>query len=152
MFNSDISMVRLIDVPTFVDERGSLTAVELDSGIPFPVLRVFFVHDVTPGMDRGGHAHLETDQVVMASSGSLNVVVRDGRASASWLLSRLDQVLYVPRGLWIDLQDFSSGAVCTVLASDTYNPGTSLRTWEEYVHTITDSSTAFREQRDVQSS
>lgn len=120
MLHSDLSMVRLIKAPTFTDERGSLTELESDSGIPFPVLRVFFVHDVTPGVDRGGHALLETDQIVMVGFGSLGVVVRDGRSSHTWLLSSLEQALYVPRGLWIDLQEFSPGAVCTVFASNIY--------------------------------
>ena len=149
MLDPDVSMVKLIDIPTVVDERGALTVLELDSGVPFPVLRVFFVHDVTPGVDRGGHAHLETDQVVMASSGSLSVVVRDGRDSRSWLLSGLKQALYIPRGLWIDLKDFSRGAVCTVLASNVYDPSTSLRTWKAYTQALADTDIKAREHRNV---
>ena len=124
---------------TFVDvgdERGRLTAIEGGVHVPFHIARVFYVHRVADGVPRGGHAHTDTDQVVTAASGHLTLAVSDG---VDWRRFDLDDPargVYVPRMLWVDLLDFSDGAVCLVFASTVYDQSKSLRTWEDFLAAV----------------
>jgi dTDP-4-dehydrorhamnose 3,5-epimerase-like enzyme len=124
--------VRVIPFASNVDPRGSLTAIEEGAHVPFPIRRVFLVHDVDSGAPRGGHAHLDTDQVLVAVHGELDVHVTDGFDEATFRLSGAATGLYVPRMLWVDLLDFSAQTVLMVLASTVYDPARSIRTWPEY--------------------
>ena len=115
------------------DERGRLTAVEGGIHVPFAIARVFSVHHVATGVPRGGHAHRDTDQVITAVTGSLTLAVSDGRCWRRFDLGDAARGVYVPRMLWVDLLDFSEGAVCLVYASTIYDQSKSLRTWESYL-------------------
>lgn len=115
------------------DERGRLTAVESGIHVPFAIARVFYVHDVAPGVPRGGHAHRDTDQVITAVTGNLALAVSDGRGWRRFDLGDAARGVYVPRMLWVDLLDFSEGAVCLVFASTIYDQSKSLRAWEDYL-------------------
>ena len=115
------------------DERGRLTAVEGEIHVPFAIARVFSVHDVAPSVPRGGHAHRDTDQVITALAGSLTLAVSDGRGWRRFDLGDAAHGVYVPRMLWVDLLDFSDGAVCLVFASTIYDQSKSLRTWDSYL-------------------
>ncbi len=125
--------VKWIKVNTFTDDRGSLSAIESDSIIPFKIKRIFYMHDISLGADRGGHAHLETDQFAIALHGSLKVRVSDGVGSNVFLLNSPSWGIYLPKLTWTDLYDFSDDAVCLVLASTHYDRSKSLRAWQEYL-------------------
>lgn len=127
---------RIIPFSAHVDDRGCLTAIEQGDHVPFAIARVFLVHDVTPGVPRGAHAHRDTDQVIVAAHGSLRVDVTDGHAEESFLLDRPTFGLYVPRMLWVDLLDFDADTSCLVLASTRYDASRSLRTWADYVAAV----------------
>lgn len=128
-----IADVKWIKVNTLTDDRGSLSAIESGSIIPFNIKRIFYMHHIVSGADRGGHAHLETDQFAIALHGSLKVRVSDGISSKAFLLNSPSWGIYLPKLTWTDLYDFSGDAVCLVLASTHYDRSKSLRTWEEYL-------------------
>ena len=102
------------------DRKGNLTVVENGETLPFDVKRVYYLYDVPGGESRGAHAHRELEQLIVAASGSFTVTLDDGKNRRSFFLNRPNKGLYVRPGLWRDLDDFSSGAVCMVLASDVY--------------------------------
>lgn len=102
------------------DRKGNLTVVENGQTLPFDVKRVYYLYDVPGGENRGAHAHKELEQLIIAASGSFTVTLDDGKCKRTFFLNRPYQGLYVKPGMWRDLVDFSSGAVCMVLASDVY--------------------------------
>ena len=124
--------VRIIPFAANVDPRGTLTAIEEPTHVPFPIRRVFLVHDVDPATPRGGHAHRDTDQVILAAHGSLRVRVTDGRSEQTFTLDSPTFGLYVGRMVWVDLLDFTAETSCVVLASSLYDQSRSIRTWAEY--------------------
>ncbi|HOU36138.1 MAG TPA: FdtA/QdtA family cupin domain-containing protein [Candidatus Omnitrophota bacterium] len=126
--------VRMIDLPSVRDARGVLTSIESGIDTPFEIKRIFYMHHIVS--DRGGHAHTDTDQVIVASYGSFKVEISDGTDSRSFVLDDAQKGLYVPRMIFIKLSDFSPGAVCTVLASTHYDIKRSIRTWEDYLKAI----------------
>lgn len=123
---------RIIQFAANRDPRGMLTAIEEPTHVPFPIRRVFLVHDVEPGTPRGGHAHRDTDQVILAAHGSLTVRVTDGHEEATFDLTDPTYGLYVRRMLWVDLLEFTADTSCLVLASTLYDQSRSIRTWAEY--------------------
>lgn len=112
---------RLIDLPKIHDQRGNLTFVESNVHIPFDIQRVYYLYDVPGGADRGAHAHRNLHQFIVAMSGSFDVVLDDGRESHRFHLNRSYFGLYVCPMMWRYLDNFSSGAVCMVLASAKYD-------------------------------
>lgn len=114
------------------DRRGNLTVVENGETLPFDVKRVYYLYDVPGGESRGAHAHKELSQLIIAASGSFTVTLDDGKCKRSFFLNRPYQGLYVKPGMWRTLEDFSSGAVCMVLASDVYKASDYIRTYEEF--------------------
>lgn len=114
------------------DRRGNLTVVENGKTLPFDVKRVYYLYDVPGGESRGAHAHKELSQLIIAASGSFTVTLDDGRCKRSFFLNRPYQGLYVKPGMWRTLEDFSSGAVCMVLASDVYKTSDYIRTYEGF--------------------
>lgn len=131
---SALSRARWIDLPSSADERGVLTAVEAGIDVPFEIRRVFFLHQVRA--ERGGHAHRDTDQLVVAACGSFEVELFDGDESAAYALDSPARGLYVPRMLLVDLKRFSPGAVCLVLASTHYDMSRSIRSREEFLRAV----------------
>ena len=128
-----ISDITWINLHSACDDRGCLTAIEGGRVIPFDVKRVFYMHNVANGADRGGHAHRDTDQFAVAVHGSLKIIVSDGLESRSVLLDNPGWGITLPRMTWTSLVDFSEGAVCMVLASTHYDRSKSIRTWSEYL-------------------
>lgn len=129
-----INDVRFIDLPSVKDVRGVLTSIEGGIDTPFEIKRIFYMHHIVS--DRGGHAHTDTDQVIVASYGSFKVEISDGSRSSSYVLDDAQKGLYVPRMIFIKLSGFSSGAVCMVLASTHYDITKSIRTWEDYLRVV----------------
>lgn len=115
------------------DRRGNLTVVENGQTLPFDVKRVYYLYDVPGGENRGAHAHKELSQLIIAASGSFTVTLDDGECKRSFFLNRPYQGLYVKPGMWRDLEDFSSGAVCMVLASDVYIKEDYIRDYNEFL-------------------
>ena len=108
---------RIIELPKISDPRGNLTFVEGGNHIPFDIRRVFYLYDVPGGADRGGHANKEVHQLLIAMSGSFDVIVDDGTERRRHHLNRSYYGLYIPPMIWRELENFSSGSVCLVLAS-----------------------------------
>jgi hypothetical protein len=111
---------RIVDLPRVADPRGNLTFIEGERHVPFPIARVFYLYDVPGGASRGGHAHKGLQQLIVAVGGSFDVVVDDGIHSERYVLNRSYYGLLVPRLVWQELDNFSSGGVCLVLASEQY--------------------------------
>lgn len=120
-----------IDLPSHTDPRGTLTAIEGSSTIPFEIRRVFYLTEVTA--DRAGHAHRDTQQVLIGVAGSLCVEVSDGSEFRSFRMHTSREGLYVPPMVFVRLKEFSSGAVLLALASTPYDPTKSIRSWDEYL-------------------
>lgn len=115
------------------DRKGNLTVVENGETLPFDVKRVYYLYDVPGGENRGSHAHKELSQLIIAASGSFTVTLDDGKCKRSFFLNRPYQGLYVKPGMWRDLVDFSSGAVCMVLASDVYLADDYIRDYKDFI-------------------
>lgn len=112
---------QLIDLPKIVDTRGNLTVVEQMRQIPFDIARVYWTYDIPGGGRRGGHAHRTCQEVVVAVSGSFDVQLYNGREWETYHLNHPYQGLYIGTSIWRTLEDFSSGAVCLVLASELFD-------------------------------
>lgn len=128
---SGLDDIRWIDLPAVTDDRGTLTAVEATVDIPFDIRRIFYMHHISA--DRGGHAHRDTDQVIIGISGRHVIEVKDARRSLRFVLDDPDKGLYLPRMTFTSLMEFSPGAVSLVLASTHYDRSHSIRTFEEYL-------------------
>lgn len=115
------------------ERNGNLTVVENGLTLPFNVKRAYYIYDVPGGESRGAHAHKELEQLIVAASGSFTVTLDDGKCKRSFFLNRPYQGLYVKPGLWRDLEDFSSGAVAMVLASEVYKREDYIRDYKEFV-------------------
>jgi dTDP-4-dehydrorhamnose 3,5-epimerase-like enzyme len=122
-----------ISLPKISDPRGNLSFIEGDQHIPFDIKRVYYLYDVPGGSDRGSHAHKSLHQFIVAMSGSFDVVLDDGTRKHRFHLNRSYYGLYVCPMMWRDLDNFSSGAVCMVLASTHYDPSDYIRDYSEYL-------------------
>lgn len=115
------------------ERRGDLTVVQNDGMLPFRVKRVYYLYDVPGGSSRGAHAHRSLCQLIVAASGSFQVTLDDGKLKRTFFLNRPYQGLLVRPGIWRDLDDFSSGAVCMVLASEVYEKEDYIRDYQEFI-------------------
>ena len=115
------------------DRKGNISVVQNGDTVPFDVKRVYYLYDVPGGESRGAHAHKELSQLIVAASGSFRVILDDGRAKRTFFLNRPYQGLYLKPGIWRDLDDFSSGTVCMVLASEKYDPDDYIRDYDEFL-------------------
>lgn len=123
---------RLIDLPVRPDHRGNLTFVEGDVHVPFEIRRVFYLYDIPAGESRAGHALKGIEQVLVAVSGSFDVVLDYGDEQARITLNRPYMGLYLPSLVWRELENFSSGSVCLVLASERYSEASYYREFDEF--------------------
>lgn len=123
---------RIIELPKIEDPRGNLTFVEGGHHVPFDISRVYYVYDVPGGSERGGHAHKALHQFIVAISGSFDVVLDDGTVRQRFHLNRSYYGLYVCPMIWRELDNFSSGSVCLVLASDRYDESDYIRGYDAY--------------------
>lgn len=115
------------------ERKGNISVVENARTIPFDVKRVYYLYDVPGGESRGGHAHRELSQLIVAASGSFTVTLDDGSVKRTFLLNRPYLGLYIVPGIWRTLDDFSSGSVCLVLASHKYDEADYIRDYDDYV-------------------
>ncbi len=126
-----ISKCKLVYLPKVKDVRGNLTFIEGDEHIPFPIKRVYYLYDVPGGESRGGHAHKDLQQFLIAANGSFDVVLDDGHNKERYHLNRSYYGLYIPNLIWRELDNFSSGSVCLVLASEKYDEDDYIRDYDE---------------------
>ncbi len=125
--------VRLLNLPKIIDPRGNLTVAQQCQEVPFKVSRVYWTYDVPSGESRGGHAHKHCEELIIAVSGSFDVTVDNGKDIQTFHLNHPYQALYVGDGIWRNLDDFSSGAVCLVLASDLFDESDYIRDHDEFL-------------------
>lgn len=114
------------------NRAGNITIVEGNKNVPFDIKRIYYLYDIPGGEDRGGHAHKELRQLIVAASGSFNVLLDDGINKKVVTLNRPDYGLMVVPGIWRELMEFSSGSICLVLASDVYNETDYIRAYPEF--------------------
>ena len=124
-----INNVSIIDIPKVHDERGFLAVIEKNT-IPFAIKRVYYLYDVPSDSYRGGHAHKEQQSVIIALSGSFEVLVDDGKSTKRIMLNKPNQGLIMPTQIWREIDNFSSGAVCLVLASTEYDEAEYIRDYK----------------------
>jgi hypothetical protein len=128
-----LDLCKIIDLPKISDPRGNLTFIEGGGRhVPFDIQRVYYLYDVPGGSERGGHAHKGLSQLIIAMSGSFDVVLDDGRAKRRFHLNRSYYGLYVCPMIWRELDNFSSGSVCMVLASNLYDEDDYYRDYSDF--------------------
>jgi dTDP-4-dehydrorhamnose 3,5-epimerase-like enzyme len=123
---------RIIDLPKIADARGNLTFIESGRHTPFEIRRTYYLYDVPGGASRAAHAHRELHQLMIAMAGSFDVTLDDGHTKKKFHLNRSYFGLYIPPMVWRDLDNFSSGSVCMVLASDFYDEEEYIRDYGEF--------------------
>ena len=128
---------KLVGLPKITDPEGNLTPIEGGRHVPFEIKRVFYLYDVPGGATRAGHALKTCQQFIIAMSGSFDVVLDDGKDTKRYHLNRSYTGLYVPALIWRELENFSSGSVCTVLASEVYDERGYYRDYEEFRNAVT---------------
>lgn len=128
--------VSVIKLPKIHDPRGNLTFIEGGQHIPFSIQRVYYLYDVPGGETRGGHAHKDLQQLIIAASGSFDVVIDDGKRQQRYTLNRPNIGLYIPRLFWRELENFSSGSVCLVMASLHYDEADYYRDYEDFKQAV----------------
>jgi hypothetical protein len=124
---------RTVELPRVYRPEGSLTAVQGGGEIPFRIERVYYLYDVPGGETRGGHAHLQLQQVIVSAFGSFDVVLDDATTRRTVTLNRAHHGLYVPTMIWRELVNFTSGGICLVLASEVYREEDYIRDYGQYV-------------------
>lgn len=131
-----VEQCKIIDLPKIPDARGNLTFVEGGRHIPFDIKRVFYLYDVPGGETRAEHANIKLQQVIIAMSGSFDVVVDDGFDRKTFRLNRSYYGLYIPGMIWRGLENFSSGSICMVLTDDFYNADDYYRNYEDFLSAV----------------
>ena len=129
---------RIVNFPKVTDYRGNLSFIEENRQIPFQIRRVYYLYDVPSGASRGGHAHKELQQVVIALSGSFDVILDDGYSKRTFFLNRPHYGLYIPARIWRELENFSSNSVALSLVSQVYDESDYLRSYDEFKRWVAD--------------
>jgi oxalate decarboxylase/phosphoglucose isomerase-like protein (cupin superfamily) len=123
----------LIQLPQFLDSRGNLSFVEQKIHIPFEIKRTYWLYDVPGGESRGGHAYRENEEFIVALSGSFDVILDDGQEKQTFHLNRSYYGLYVPKGMWREMENFSTNSLALVLSSTKYDVNDYIRDYEEFL-------------------
>ena len=130
---SNIKDCKIIELPKIAEPRGNLSFVEGERHIPFDIKRVYYLYDVPGGAERGGHAHKDLHQLIIAMSGSFDITLDDGREKKTFHLARSYYGLYVCPMIWREMDNFSSGAVCLCLASNFYDESDYYRDYSDFM-------------------
>lgn len=129
----NVNTCQFIDLPKFFDARGNLSFAQNNTHIPFEIKRTYWLYDVPGGESRGGHAYRETEEFVIALSGSFDVIVDDGKEKKTFRLNRSYYGLYVPKGMWREMDNFSTNSLALEFASTNYNPEDYIRDYNEFL-------------------
>ena len=129
---STIQNCKILAIPKIEDPRGNLSVIE-HNVIPFEIKRVYYLYDVPSGAERGGHSHKEQQEFLIALSGSFDVIINDGKVEKSVTLNKPFEGLLITNGIWRKLKNFSSGAVCLVVASDVFSEADYIRDFNEFL-------------------
>ena len=127
---------QIINLPKFLDTRGNLSFVEQFKHIPFEIKRTYWIYDVPGGEVRGGHAYKENQEFIVALSGSFDVILDDGKEKKTFSLNRSYYGLYIPKGIWREIDNFSSNSLALVLASTKYTEDDYVYDYEQFVNFI----------------
>jgi hypothetical protein len=133
MKNSSVFDCKLIDLPQNHNSKGRITAINGSLEVPFEIRRVYYLYDVPSGEERGGHAHLELEQLIVSASGSFDLVLDDGVDRRIIHLNRPFLGVLMPSGIWRELTNFSAGSICLVMASLNYDESDYIRDYKEYL-------------------
>lgn len=125
---------QIIELPKILDKRGNLSIIEEFKNIPFKIERTYWIYDVLGGESRGGHAYKENEEFIVALSGSFDVILNDGNKQETFSLNRSYYGLYVPQGLWREMNNFSTNSLALVLSSTSYNPQDYIYDYKEFVN------------------
>jgi dTDP-4-dehydrorhamnose 3,5-epimerase-like enzyme len=128
-----INKTQLVKLPKILDERGNLTFIEEFQHIPFEIKRCYWIYDVPGGQIRGGHAFKEQQELIVALSGSFNVVIDDGKQKQTFSLNRSYYGLYIPQGLWREMNNFSTNALAMVLSSTEFSEDDYIHDYDNYL-------------------
>ena len=131
--NNSIFDCKVIDLSKIHNDAGNITVVENNKNVPFKVERLYYLYDVPGGEARGGHAHYELEQLIVAASGSFDVSLDDGKNKKTIHLNRPNLALHIVPGLWRELDNFSSGSICMVLASHNYSESDYIREYSDFL-------------------
>ena len=131
-----LSDCQIVNLPKIAEPRGNLTFIEAGRHVPFEIRRVYYLYDVPGGSERGGHAHKGLRQLIVAMSGSFDVILDDGRQKQRFHLNRSYYGLYVCQMVWRELDNFSSGSVCLVLASNSYDESDYYRDYQDFLNAL----------------
>ena len=124
--------INIINIPKIEDPRGNLSVIEKEV-VPVEIKRVYYLYDVPAGAERGGHSHKEQQEFLIALSGSFDVILNDGKVEKSVTLNKPFEGLLITNGIWRELKNFSSGAVCLVVASDVFSEADYIRDFNEFL-------------------
>ena len=124
--------VKILELPKILDGRGNLSFVEELNHIPFKIKRTYWIYDVPGGEIRGGHAYKENQELIIALSGSFDVVLDNGKSKETYSLNRSYYGLYVPEGIWREMKNFSTNSLALILASTEYNPLDYIRDYDQF--------------------
>ncbi len=127
---------KLIDLPKIIDVRGNLSFAEIDNQVPFIIKRAYWIYDVPGGTDRGGHAYKKNEELVIALSGSFDVVLDNGVEKKTYNLNRSYYALYVPKGVWRTMVNFSTNSLALVLSSTEYNEEDYIYDYDEFLKSV----------------
>lgn len=128
-----VNDVKLVELPKYLDQRGNLSFVQNNAQIPFEIKRTYWIYDVPGGEARGGHAYKETEEFVIAISGAFDVTVDDGKEKKTFSLNRSYYGLYIPKGLWREIENFSTNSFALEFASTPYNEDDYVRDYNDYL-------------------
>jgi hypothetical protein len=131
-----LKQCKILDLPKVTDYRGNLTFIEENRHVPFDIKRVYYLYDVPGGESRGGHAHKILRQFIIALSGTFDVILDDGRERQTFSMNRAYNGLYIVPGIWRELDNFSTGSVCLVLASEFYDPEDYIYQYEDFIQYV----------------
>ncbi len=129
-----IKQPEIIELPKFLDKRGNLSFIEEFKHIPFKIARTYWIYDVPGGEHRGGHAYRDNEEFIVALSGSFDVVLDDGKEKKTYSLNRSYYGLYVPKGIWREMNNFSTNSLALILASKSFSQEDYIRDYNEFKH------------------
>lgn len=125
---------KLINLPRYLDSRGNLSFIEECKHVPFSIKRAYWIYDVPGGEARGGHAYRQNEEFIVALSGCFDVILDDGKEKKTYTLNRSYYGLYVPKGIWREMNNFSTNSVALILGSEPYNEHDYIRNYDEFIN------------------